>query len=134
VLCQGNHPSWARECLVQAKHAESAKLAYINWPAHYQASSSSSFVRKAQPENPQGTPQASQTNQASQDEPIITAVIDHPLEDWQQPWVEVSHKRTPSPQSPRSTSAPLAKRLWRRPVRITKASKNIIDICTFAAT
>ena len=40
VSCYGNHPSWARECPVRAKHAESAKLAYINRLAQYQDTSS----------------------------------------------------------------------------------------------
>ena len=57
VSCQRNHPSWARECLIQAKHAEMAKLAYINRPARYQVNQSS--IQKVQPVNLQGTPQAS---------------------------------------------------------------------------
>jgi hypothetical protein len=68
VSCQGNHTSWARECLVRAKHAEAAKLAYINRPARYQVNLSS--VRKLG--NPQQTPQASQASQAQPEEPQRT--------------------------------------------------------------
>ena len=136
VSCHRNHPSWARECPVRAKHAESAKLAYINRPAQYQATSS--FVRRPQRTTAPTSPPTSQNqaNQASpsQDEPAISETIDHPLVVWQEPWIEVSHKRTPSPHSPRSTSAPPAKRPQGRPAGSTKASKNNIDIRTFAAT
>ena len=135
VSCQGNHPSWARECPVRAKHAEAAKLAYINRPMQYQATSS--FVRRHQqttaptPQNQAGQAGQASSSQSSQDEPIITAATDHPLEDWQEPWIEVSHKRAPSP---RSTSAPPAKRPRGRPFGSTRASKNTKDICTFTAT
>jgi hypothetical protein len=130
VLCHGNHPSWAKECPVRAKQAEAAKLAYINRPAQYQATSSP-VRRHQQITAPPLNNEANQASQTSQDEPVITAVIDHPLEDWQEPWIEVNHKRTPSL---RSTSVPPAKRLRGRPVGSTRASKNTRDIRTFAAT
>ena len=72
--------------------------------------------------------------QASQDEPVITTVTDHPLEDWQQPWIEVRPKRASSVRNESNASNPLAKRLRGRLLGTTNASRNNTDICTFAAT
>jgi hypothetical protein len=128
VQCKGNHPSWARECLVRGQHAEAAQVAYSNRPVRYQASTGpvrriQTAVGPSQQTKAQETARTTNTTEA-----LITTVIDHPLEKWQEPWIEVNRKRTPSP---RSASAPPAKRRG-RPIGSTKASRNTKDIRTYS--
>ena len=127
IPCRGNHPSWARECPVRAKQAETARRAYNTRPARYQSSAGTQANRQRTPTASQaGEPKSTTVNL---EEP--TPAIDHPLEEWQEPWIEVRSKRTPSP---RSTSAPPAKRPRGRPLGSTKASRNTMDIRGFANT
>lgn len=129
VQCKGNHPSWARECLVRGQHAEAAQAAYNTRPVRYQASTGP--ARQIQtPVGPSQRAKAQETARTSTTttEPLRAAAVDHPLEDWQEPWIEVNRKRTPSP---RNASAPPAKRRG-RPIGSTKASKNTKDIRTFS--
>ena len=131
VSCKGNHPAWARECPVRAKHVEAAQAAYNTRPVRYQQASQKPMQHPRVLARPRPASTQENTRTSLPDEPRVTAATDNPLEDWQQPWIEVSHKRA---NSPHGASDLPAKRQRGRPLGSTRASKNTKDIRTFAAT